>query len=72
MATYGGDNDQARVSPLEVKRRPRMDANKTGVASIVKRLMKATSRVGVNIDHPEADRYKAAASERNTDKEGVR
>ena len=71
MATYGGDNDQARVSPLEVKRRPRVDANKTGVASIVKRLMKATSRVGVNIEHPEADKYKAAASERNTDKVNV-
>jgi hypothetical protein len=71
MATYGGDNDQARVSPLEVKRRPRMDANKTGVASIVKRLMKATSRVGVNIAHPETDKVTAAASERNTDKVGV-
>ena len=71
MASYGGDNDQARVSPLEVKRRPRVDANKTGVASIVKRLMKATSRVGVNIAHPETDKYKAAASERNTDKVGV-
>ena len=71
MATYGGDNDQARVSPLEVKRRPRVDANKTGVASIVKRLMKATSRVGVNIDHPEADKYTAAASKRITDKVGV-
>ena len=71
MATYGGDNDQARVSPLEVKRKPRVNPNKTGVASIVKRLMKATARVGVNIEHPEADKYKAAASQRNTDKVGV-
>jgi hypothetical protein len=71
MASYGGDNDQARVSPLEVKRKPRVNPNKTGVASIVKRLMKATARVGVNIEHPEADKYKAAASQRNTDKVGV-
>ena len=65
MATYGGDNDQARVSPIEVKRKPRIDPNKTGVANIEKLLLiKNSVQQGVNIKHPEADKYANSATKK--------
>lgn len=69
MATYGGDNDQARVTPIAIKRKPRVDPNKTG--TLVSKLLKAANQQGVNIDHPESDKYTASASKRSRDKVSV-
>ena len=66
MATYGGNNDQARVTPIAIKRKPRIDPNKTG--TLVSKLLKAANQQGVNIDHPESDKYTASASRRSKDR----